>query len=163
MEPRGLADRPHFAGLPVPFITAIIDGTPDFKVHDEIARATCATQRLCQLCGQPFEPRDSLAFIGSIRSVLDRRFGEPPAHPYCLGYAWQVCPWLAGREYAGTDAARQFRRVAPPKPPEMMGVLTTDRYWLVEDDEGATDFKFLAGLPTRPIEWRNRGQKHRRT
>lgn len=159
-EPKGLASRPHFGGLPVPFITAIIDGTPDFKVHDVIARANCATQRLCQLCGQPFgdEPTH-LAFIGTIRTVLDMRFGEPPAHPECLQYAWDVCPWLAGREYAGTDAARRFRRVAPPKPPEMMGVLFTDRYWLVEDDEGATDFKFLAGAPTRPIEWRERGKK----
>lgn len=156
-EPRGLVSRPHFGGFPVPFITAVIDGVPDFKVHDEVARANCATQRLCQLCGQPFGHSEEIAFIGSIKSVLAGRFGEPPAHSDCLAYAWQVCPWLAGRAYAGTDTAKRFRRIRAPKPPEMMGVLITDRFWLTDDDEGATDFKFLAGTPTRPIEWRTRG------
>lgn len=170
-EPAGLLERPHHGGFPVPYVTAWVDGRPDFKVHDEVARATCATEGLCQLCGIAFEldwvrmgttaNYRELAFVGNIRSVMSRTFGEPPAHPDCLAYAWQVCPWLAGRGWAKgwEEKAREagIKVIAPTKPPEQMGILVTDRFWLIEDDEGATDFKYLAGDPIRPIEWRNRG------
>lgn len=159
-EPPALAARPHHGGFPIPFITAIVDGRPDFKVHDQALRASCATRGLCQLCGTEMEGGE-MAFVGFPRSIERRVFGEPPAHPACLDYAFSVCPWLAGRGWAeGWEEKARVAgiTVAPtPAPAEVMGVLYTDRFWLVDDDEGVSDFKFHAGEPTRAIEWRSRG------
>ena len=157
--PEMLRNRPRVGRFPVPFVTAVVRGRPDFKVHDEVARARAAAERLCQLCGH--ELGEEIAFVGSRYSVERRIFGEPPAHPACLDFAFQSCPFLAGRNWA--EGWQEQARAAgitvlvPPEAPEEMGILITDRFWLVEDDEGATDFKYQAGDPIRDIEWRKRG------
>lgn len=162
IEPRGLESRPHVGGFPVPFITAVIDGKPDFKTHDEYLRSCCASFHLCQLCGLPLgtgplsEGSVLVAFTGFARSIERRTFGEPPAHPECLAYAFEVCPWLNGKTYA---LHGETRRIEPPAEPERMGILITDRWWLTDDDEGVSDFKFKAGDPA-VIEWRNRAREH---
>lgn len=158
-EPEGLRERPHVGRFPVPFITAVVRGRPDFKVHDEVARARCGTDRLCQLCGKALG--EEVAFTGAEGSIERRIFGEPPAHPACLDYAFDICPFLAGRDWAEgwQEEARAagMTVIEPPAPPERMGILITDRFWLIDDDEGATTFKYKAGQPTREIEWRERG------
>lgn len=156
LEPVALQARPHHGGFPVPFVTALIDGRPDFKVHDEYKRIRVGVEKLCQLCGHPLE--GDIAFIGSPRSVERRIFGEPPAHLLCLEYALEVCPFLAGRNWAegwrGQAREAGMTVLEPPEPPEKMGVLVTDRFWLIRDDEEASAFKFEAAPATREIVWR---------
>lgn len=155
-EPPALAERPHVGGYPVPYITAVIDGRPNFKVHDEVARARAAAESLCQMCGKPLCGR--IAFCGNKVSVERRTFGEPPAHPECLLYAFEVCPWLAGKPYSSSQTAKA-RWLVAPQPPGTMGILITDRFWLTDDTQGMTDFVYRAGEPTQPVEWREREQE----
>jgi hypothetical protein len=142
----------------VPVVTAVVEGTPDFKLHDEVARARCGALRLCQLCGKPLEGQ--MAFVGARHSVERRIFGEPPAHVECLDFAFEACPFLAGKGYreGWRDAARAegYTVLEPDEPPEEMGILITTGYWLIADDEGATGFKYQAAEPLK-IEWRKRG------
>jgi hypothetical protein len=139
-------------------VTAVVEGQPNFKAHDEVARARCGALKLCQLCGKPME--GLMAFAGFRRSVERRIFGEPPAHPECMEFAFESCPFLAGKGYAEgwQGAAREAGYIVlqPEEPPEEMGILITDRYWLIGDDEDATGFKYQAGKPLN-IEWRKRG------
>ncbi len=80
-----------------------------------------------------------------------------------MDFAFAACPFLRGqKDWARSDWADAGREqgivvIAPPEPPAEMGILVTDRYWLTDDDEGATGFKYRAGEPTREIEWRQRG------
>lgn len=154
-EPPALQARPHVGGLPVPYITAWIGGHPDFKVHDEVRRAECAGSRLCQLCGTSLDAQ--VAFAGTEGSIERRTFGEPPAHPACMAYAFSVCPWLGGKPYVMKHRSVGVTTLPPPlKEPPEMGILITDGFWLVDDDEGVTDFKYRAAEPLK-IEWRKRG------
>jgi hypothetical protein len=142
----------------VPVVTAVVEGKPDFKLHDEVSRARCGALRLCQLCGKPMP--DLMAFIGARESIERRTFGEPPAHRACLDFAFDACPFLAGKGYreGWRDAARAagFAVLEPAKPPPEMGILITNGYYLVSDDEGLTGFKYKAAEPLH-IEWRKRG------
>lgn len=96
-EPDALAARPHRGGLPIPYVTAIVDGVPDFRVHDAPNRKRCDDERLCQLCGTPLARR--AWFFGLERQLTTHRFAEPPAHEDCSRYAIEVCPWLGGRDW----------------------------------------------------------------
>jgi hypothetical protein len=153
-EPQALRERPHVGRFPVPVVTAVIDGIPDFKVHDEVARARCGALRLCQLCGKGLGRK--IAFVGTEYSIERRTFGEPPAHPDCMAFALDVCPWLSGRPYVVKQAAGISTLPPPAKEPPEMGLLITTGYWLVADDEGLTGFKYRAAEPLK-IEWRKRG------
>ncbi len=94
--PKHLEDRPRYSGLPIPYIALIKeDGSPDFRVTDEINRRRVMNERLCQLCSQPLGKY--IFFVGGTEAAKHNQYFEPAAHLDCLIYAMQVCPFIAGR------------------------------------------------------------------
>jgi hypothetical protein len=155
-EPLQLAERPHHGPFPIPFVTHVDEaGVPDFKVHDNAKRARCAEENLCQLCGRTLTGR--MAFVGHTGSIERGTFGEPPMHEACCEYAWQVCPWLAGREWQ-LDLRKQAEGLTIlPRPAEgLLGIWITDGYVVVPDDEGSGSVKWKPSPPLEAIDWRDR-------
>jgi len=101
--PRRLRTRPHYRGLPVPYIALIRpDGQPDFRVTDERARLIVIGNRWCQLCGETLGRW--MFFVGGTEAAKHNQYFEPAAHLDCLVYAMQVCPFIVGRiEHADPD------------------------------------------------------------
>lgn len=158
-EPPRLAARPHHGRFPVPFITHIReDGRPDFRVHDNERRAEVARRRLCQLCGEPLDPR--VVFVGFQHSVVRRVFGEPPMHRECCEFAFAVCPWLAGGDWRSEWKLEAKGLTILPRPrsgPRYVGLYVTDDFAVIPDDEGSGSVKWLACAAIEPVDWRDRG------
>jgi len=141
--PDNLATRPRHGRYPIPWVTTVRDGVPDFRVHDDLRRWRVATERRCQLCG--FTMGRPVAMIGTARSADLRTFGEPPAHPACMDYAVAVCPWLNG-----SDASR---RPMPSVVDVMARRLQPDTLILVT----VPDFEGMQDLDNRTIGYRALG------
>ena len=94
-QPKKLARRPQFRGMPVPF-TAMIDknGVPDFKTTDTRQWYKCAKEDLCGLCGRP-NKKGAVVFIGGGVCKETLCFFDPGMHAACAIYALRVCPFLA--------------------------------------------------------------------
>lgn len=162
-EPRRLAARPHHGRFPIPFVTLVRDGRPDFRVQDNRRRERCARERLCQLCGEDLGER--FVFCGWEDSVQRRSFGEPPMHAECCEWAWRVCPFLAGGAYRtitlddvvtlGIDPHRPTKEA-----PRFMAVYTTTDYEPVACGEGSGSVKWIAAPPVEPVQWRDRRALH---
>lgn len=95
-KPKRLKQRPHWKGLPIPYIAVVKpDGEPDFRVTDEERRRSVLINRQCQLCG------DQLGkwffFVGGVEAAKHNNYFEPACHLDCLIYAMQVCPFIAGK------------------------------------------------------------------
>lgn len=111
--PRRLQDRPLWRGLPIPYITLIRDdGTPDFRVTDEVKRRDVIQNDWCQLCGEALGKW--VFFTGGTQAAEVGAYFEPAAHLDCLVYAMRVCPFIVGKiehaplakvekAYEGTD------------------------------------------------------------
>ena len=165
-EPASLKARPHHGPFPVPYVTAIIDGIPDFKVHDNVQREKVARRGLCQLCGERFAPTamppailpPTMAFVGHRGSLERGVFGEPPMHVDCMEFAWEVCPWLAGRNWQldWRKAAEGLTILPEPDDDGPLGIWITNGYRVVPDDEGSGSVKWIPNPPTRAIAWRSR-------
>ena len=94
--PKRLRQRPQHKGLPVPYITMILDdGKPDFRVTDEKKRISVIANGWCQLCGEPLGK--AFFFTGGIDAAKANLYFEPASHLDCLTYAMQVCPFIVGR------------------------------------------------------------------
>lgn len=94
--PKRLKQRPHWRGLPIPYIALIRpDGQPDFRVTDEEKRRSVIRHRLCQLCGDPLGKW--FFFTGGTASADNDAYFEPACHLDCLIYAMQVCPFIVGK------------------------------------------------------------------
>lgn len=105
--PKRLKQRPHWRGLPIPYIALIkSDGEPDFRVTDERKRYSVITNRWCQLCGEPLGK--FMFFTGGPEAAEGNNYFEPAAHLDCLIYAMQVCPFIAGKlEHADLGAIQK--------------------------------------------------------
>lgn len=113
-EPERLKRRPHAGMFPIPFVTAIIDGKPDFRVHNDERREMIGKRKLCQLCGDRLNGDIWLA--GAQETLRRKTFGEPPMHEECARWAIEVCPWLAGRGWRYEDEWRDVRVERLPVP-----------------------------------------------
>lgn len=71
------------------------DGTPDFRVTDEVSRRQCFTEGRCQLCGERLGK--FFFFVGGPEAAKANAYFEPAAHLDCLIYAMQVCPFILGK------------------------------------------------------------------
>lgn len=94
--PRRLKARPKWKGLPIPYIALIRDdGTPDFRVTNELARREVISNHRCQLCGEPLGKW--FFFTGGPAAAAQNAYFEPACHLDCLVYAMQVCPFIVGK------------------------------------------------------------------
>jgi hypothetical protein len=169
-EPERLKARPHHGPFPIPYVTYVDPetGIPDFKVHDNAQREKVALRGLCQLCGQSFGPaefigaqhvlREAMAFVGSEGSIARGSFGEPPMHPECMEFAWEVCPWLAGRDWRldWRQAAEGLTILPEPEIDGPLGIWITRGYRTIPDLEGSGSIKWVPNPPIQPITWRSR-------
>lgn len=89
-------------GYPVPYFVAWLNadgqqvsrgrGTPDFRVANSVAKATCISSNLCWICGQK---RTALhAFLIGPMCAINRVSSEPPSHVLCADFAARACPFL---------------------------------------------------------------------
>lgn len=158
MPPR-LADRPQHGRFPVPFVTLVKDGRPDFRVQDVERRQQCADERLCQLCGQDLGER--FVFAGWPGSLPNLTFGEAPMHADCCDWAWEVCPFLAGGTYRELTVEEVVNLgISLPRldvAPRYMAIVTAADYEVVPCDEGSGSVKWKAAAALS-IEWRDRQQ-----
>lgn len=156
-EPARLVARPHHGRFPIPFVTLVRAGRPDFRVQDNRQRERCAYERLCQLCGQDLGER--FVFVGWPGSIERRTFGEAPMHADCCDWAWAVCPFLAGGTYRQITAEDVVTLGLHPHcldvAPRHMAVYTTTDYEPVACGEGSGGVKWVAA-PATSIEWRDR-------
>jgi hypothetical protein len=93
--------QPVYRGFAVPFVTAVIDGVPDFRVTDERKRIDCIQNRLCGLCGGLLEGQ--YCFMGGESCSQTKIFFDPPMHEECAGYAMAVCPYFALKNHSFAD------------------------------------------------------------
>lgn len=156
-EPARLARRPHHGRFPIPFVTLVRDGKPDFRVQDNRRRERCAYERLCQLCGEDLG--ESFVFVGWAQSIERRTFGEPPMHGPCCDWAWAICPFLLGGDHRPLTIddvinLGVWKPTAAPAPRHMALYTTTD-FEPVVCEEGSGSVKWVAA-PATSIEWRDR-------
>jgi len=94
--PKRLRQRPHWRGLPIPYVAMINpQGQPDFRVTDQQKRHSVMKNRWCQLCGQPLGRW--MFFAGGTEAARCNAYFEPACHMDCVVYAMQVCPFIVGR------------------------------------------------------------------
>lgn len=153
MIPEALARQPRYRHFPIPYVTVVEGGVPDFKRHDPDRRMECARFRLCQLCGELMDP-DALTFVGFPWAAETRSFGEPPMHEECMEWAWEVCPWLAAGKSWRERLDGTFADRPPEEPEQMLVAWVSGGYQVIEDERGA-----LVWLPSRITrsETRTRG------
>jgi hypothetical protein len=156
-EPDRLLRRPHHGRFPIPFVTLVRKGKPDFRVQDNRRRERCAFEHLCQLCGEALG--DRIIFCGWAPSVERRVFGEPPMHVECCEWAWAVCPFLLGGDHRPITIddviALGVWKPQGGSAPRHMAIYTTTDYEPVPCGEGSGSVKWVAAPPTS-IEWRDR-------
>jgi hypothetical protein len=162
IEPEGLRARPHRGRFPIPFVTAIdpATGRPDFRTHDDGRRLECALVRLCQLCGLPLALEPTV-FVGQTPRRLV--FGEPPMHESCFEFAWEVCPWLAGANWADRWRAEARDLEVLPPPPDSGAVtifwVPGDSAWTcIPDDERPHGWKWSVSS----VVWAEERERTRR-
>jgi hypothetical protein len=68
---------------------------PDFKTTDPRKIQRCVTERRCGICGKTMDRE--VVFVGGPLSMVSRIFNDPAMHEECARYAYEVCPFLAGR------------------------------------------------------------------
>jgi hypothetical protein len=102
-------------GLPIPFIVLRdATNTPHFTINDQTKVYRCVVNKLCGICGKPFEtfhdsrgrpnPRPQnagMTFVGGPMSALHKHgaYIDPPMHHECAEFALRVCPYIAAKHY----------------------------------------------------------------
>lgn len=97
--PESLKNRPTYLGWPIPFITLVDKGVPDFKVTDVSRWREVLDNNMCGLCGHKLPYW--MYFIGGPMSVKKRMFFDPAMCEPCARYALEVCPYLLGKKLHG--------------------------------------------------------------
>jgi hypothetical protein len=147
-----LEGRPRFHGIPIPFSSFIKrDGTPDFKVTDQDAWATCVNERRCGICGKIMD--GDVFFIGGEKSIVNGFFFDPAMHEECARYSFAVCPFIA--------AKKEYSQIVPKCPhhvvqslvsterPKRMGILRCGGFQAVRIRESVLIQAIRMGV----VEW----------
>jgi hypothetical protein len=149
--PDFLSHRPvDHRGYPYLFML----GEEQFKglLMDRVYR--CATERLCGICGEKMGYW--VTFVGGPMSCANRTFSDPPFHPECAEFAFDICPYLL---MGGWDRskARHMEGLDKADPmgfnikPDKMGIYTTRQFrW----ETLRSGFILFNPAPAKRIEWR---------
>jgi hypothetical protein len=92
----------RWAGLPVPWFVAWVDGKPDFRVVDTQKMRIAHRNKRCMLCGETLGVH--VSFTVGPMCTINRVSSEPPSHRDCCEYAVKVCPFLSDPEKGRRDA-----------------------------------------------------------
>lgn len=133
--PGKLAKRPRLGGLPIPFVSLIMDGKPDFRVNDPILTVAAMKGNRCGICGGILDYWK--VFFGDANAMDNHRlFTEPGAHEECMEYALQVCPFLHGKGRRETNLPHEvlveFSTPYAPKLPDTVYIGFTRSYEVVK-------------------------------
>jgi len=82
-------------GRPVPWFVAWIDGQPDFRVIGPGKLDRAFRDRLCWVCGFPFQRQEDRAFLIGPMCAVNRVTAEPPCCLDCAVWSALNCPFLA--------------------------------------------------------------------
>lgn len=143
--PLRMSQRPLFRGLPVPAISTVVNGTPDFRVVDLDKWDHLANNRLCSLCGTVL--RKLMWFIGGDGCMKLRMFFDLPVHEDCGLYAFKICPYLAlttseyskrSIEYLESDTKvlMNYREDISPTRPQQLGFAAATSYIIGQSEKG---------------------------
>ncbi|MDE4914541.1 hypothetical protein PQI07_28145 [Methylobacterium sp. 092160098-2] len=153
-------------GYPIPAIVfRDAGGTPHFTINDAGMSLRALEEDRCPICwGRLTRGR---WFVGGPLSALHERgaFGDPPGHRACIGYALQICPYLAAPSYAKRIDDRGLVRrsglavamdptVVPERPALFVAVMAIGQ----SVRKGAT-ISIRPKKPYRAIEYWRRGRR----
>lgn len=135
------------AKYPVPWFVAFLDGVPDFRVIRPAGIQQALAQKLCWVCGLPFQRQEDRAFVIGPMCAVNRVSAEPPSHRDCAVYSATHCPFLTTPnmtrrerrmpEGAANPAGTMIRR----NPGVALVWMTGYKSWSVFDDgDGGTLF-----------------------
>jgi len=82
------------AKYPVPWFVAFIGGVPDFRVIRPGGIQIALRQKICWVCGLPFQRQEDRAFVIGPMCAVNRVSAEPPSHEDCAVYSATHCPFL---------------------------------------------------------------------
>jgi hypothetical protein len=139
--PENVAKRPRDSrGYPYLFML----GEEQFRGILPARMAACIRGKLCGICGQPLGYW--IAFCGGPQSCENRAFTDPPFHPECAEYAYQVCPYILTGSYDRSTrpdavAAAQIDPVGTLAAVERMGIYITRSYRALGLSSGAIIFE----------------------
>jgi hypothetical protein len=140
----------------VPWFVAWLDGVPDFRVIRPGGIQTALRQRLCWVCGLPFQRQEDRAFVIGPMCAVNRVSAEPPSHTECGVYSATTCPFLTTPNMTRRERHMPEGGVVPagisiPRNPGVALVwVTAYRSWSTFDD-GAGGTLFGIGEPKRAL------------
>lgn len=150
----------RWAGLPVPWFVAWIDGRPDFRVVDTQKMRIAHRQKRCMLCGDTLGVHGSFA-IGPMCAV-NRVSSEPPSHKDCCEYAVKACPFLSDPEKTRRDTNLPNHQSAAgfgvKRNPGVTAIWTTRSWERFQAYAGAPGYLWRLGEP-ESVTWWCRGRE----
>jgi hypothetical protein len=160
--PMRMAHRPRDArGLPIPYAQFIAsDGTPDFRVLDDVKVRHCLRARLCGLCGGQMGRH--IFFVGGPLCVENGLFHDVPMHKECAEFALRACAHLnrsKGKYSAAPRPSEPGLRVvegamATDEKAEWFALMHTTGYTTMRGSDGMVYIR--ADLPWRDVQkWRD--------
>lgn len=106
------ANRKDKRGYPIPYIVyRDRQGRPHFTVNDAKMVKRVLLHNRCGICGNKMG--DIVYFVGGPSCAFhpNGAYVDPPMHKECATYSLKVCPFLAFRKYAGTQAEYVIEKI----------------------------------------------------
>jgi hypothetical protein len=119
-------------GYVIPFFVTYVDGKPDFRLLDIRKQNKCITKRLCPVCGRKL-PKDSMFFIGGIKTFTNRVCTDPGMHRVCAEYSLMTCPHMylekAQRREKGLEGLQVINtKLLDPGKPQQIYLIKASKY-----------------------------------
>lgn len=153
--PARIKHLPQWAGRPVPWFVAWIDGVPDFRIVDTNKLGPAIQENRCWVCGDKMGHYKS--FVVGPMCALTRVVSEPPSHLACARFSAIVCPFMNTPARTRRDTALPEIRQEPggyhiERNPGAVAVWTTKTYTPFRAQAGHPGLLFEMGDP-ESIDW----------
>jgi hypothetical protein len=146
----------RWAGLPVPWFVAWIDGKPDFRVVDTARMMKAHRLKLCMLCGDALGVH--VSFVIGPMCCINRVSSERD----CCEYAVKACPFLSDPEKGRRDDNLPDHRSAAgfgvKRNPGVTAIWTTRSSTRFVAGRGNRGFLWKLGEP-ESVTWWCRGRE----
>lgn len=74
---------------------ATVESYPEFRIMDARFLVRAVKEKLCWVCGDPFEQGERLVFVIGPMCAVNRISSEPPSHRRCAEFSAIACPFLS--------------------------------------------------------------------